>query len=143
MLKDLEIQNNEKWIDNPSDIVICNLCLEEKLLIKKYWDPSVIKYIEATKTIKACCRQLINSKIRCKRCKNFNSSMRSKKLKKATPVWANLFEIKKLYAKCPEGYEVDHIIPLRGINVSGLHVETNLQYLSVIDNRKKSNNFKW
>jgi len=57
----------------------------------------------------------------------------------ATPKWANLLEIKDFYKKCPEGYEVDHVIPLRGKNVSGLHVPWNLQYLSMRDNRKKSN----
>lgn len=49
--------------------------------------------------------------------------------------------IKEFYANCPEGYEVDHIIPLRGVTVSGLHVISNLQYLLKEDNRVKSNKF--
>lgn len=60
---------------------------------------------------------------------------------KRTPKWANLKAIKKFYRNCPEGYEVDHIIPLQGKNVCGLHVEYNLQYLTKIENRKKSNKF--
>jgi hypothetical protein len=44
----------------------------------------------------------------------------------------NLSIIKEFYSKCPIGYEVDHIIPLNGKNVSGLHTITNLQYLKVV-----------
>lgn len=56
-----------------------------------------------------------------------------------TPAWANLLEIVQFYKKCPEGYHVDHIIPLRGKKVSGLHVLENLQYLSAIENMRKNN----
>lgn len=57
------------------------------------------------------------------------------------PVWSETKEIKEFYANCPEGYEVDHIIPLQGELVSGLHVLGNLQYLTVSENRSKSNKF--
>jgi hypothetical protein len=58
-----------------------------------------------------------------------------------TPNWADLAAIKQFYLNCPEGYEVDHIIPLKGKNVSGLHILENLQYLPASLNRKKSNTF--
>lgn len=58
-----------------------------------------------------------------------------------TPPWANLDKIKEIYDNCPEGYHVDHIVPLQGGLVSGLHVETNLQYLPAIENIKKGNKF--
>ena len=64
---------------------------------------------------------------------------RRAKLLKAIPKFANLNKIKEIYKNCPKGYEVDHIIPLQGKNVSGLHVETNLQYLPIRENRVKSN----
>lgn len=59
--------------------------------------------------------------------------------KNRTPGWADLKAIEEFYINCPEGYEVDHIIPLHGKDVSGLHVIDNLQYLTKEENRKKSN----
>lgn len=58
-----------------------------------------------------------------------------------TPPWADLKKIKEIYDNCPEGYHVDHIVPLNGKLVSGLHIETNLQYLPAIENIKKGNKF--
>jgi hypothetical protein len=60
---------------------------------------------------------------------------------KRTPVWADLAAIKKFYENCPDGHEVDHIAPLRGKTVCGLHVLTNLQYLPAADNRAKGCSF--
>ncbi len=59
----------------------------------------------------------------------------------ACPVWANKDAIKTFYDECPDGHHVDHIIPLLGKNISGLHVENNLQYLTVSENSRKGNSF--
>ena len=58
------------------------------------------------------------------------------------PNWANLDKIKEFYFNRPVGYHVDHIIPLNGRKVSGLHVENNLQYLLPKDNLSKGNRFE-
>jgi hypothetical protein len=57
------------------------------------------------------------------------------------PIWADKELIKEFYLNCPEGYHVDHIIPLRGKLVSGLHIINNLQYLPAKDNISKGNKF--
>ena len=58
------------------------------------------------------------------------------------PSWADLEKIKEFYTNCPDGYHVDHIIPLRGKLVSGLHVIDNLQYLLGSQNLSKGNKFE-
>lgn len=60
----------------------------------------------------------------------------------ATPRWLSAeqrAEIFSFYKNRPPGYEVDHIVPLQGKNVSGLHVPWNLQYLPAAENRRKGN----
>lgn len=66
-----------------------------------------------------------------KRCRDINQ----------TPKWANLSEIEYFYSNRPEGYHVDHIIPLKGALVSGLHVIENLQYLPKEENLSKGNKY--
>ena len=75
-----------------------------------------------------------------------NNKRRTDKIQR-TPKWANLFLIRKVYEECaklikkhgPRSYHVDHIIPLRGKNVSGFHVENNLQILEAKENLRKGN----
>jgi 5-methylcytosine-specific restriction endonuclease McrA len=58
------------------------------------------------------------------------------KLRGQTPPHADLNAIREFYDNCPDGYEVDHIIP---ISKGGLHILENLQYLTAIENKRKSN----
>ena len=66
----------------------------------------------------------------------------SRRIKRATPKWIDREQVKEVYRTCPEGYEVDHIIPLRGELVCGLHVHENLQHLTIEENRTKTNLFE-
>ena len=64
-----------------------------------------------------------------------NANYRAKLLKQ-TPPDVDRNAIKEFYINCPKGHEVDHIIP---IDKGGQHTLSNLQYLTISENRKKSN----
>jgi hypothetical protein len=79
---------------------------------------------------------------------NHRNSIRRAAEKSATPSWANLEEIAYKYRLAQYfdwisggfvKHHVDHIIPLRGKDVCGLHVENNLQILIDKDNLQKAN----
>lgn len=80
---------------------------------------------------------------------NANSAKKRAVKLRASPPWLTdeqLEDIKHFYAFAKQlevetglKYHVDHIIPLQGINVCGLHVPWNLQVLLAVDNIKKSN----
>ena len=66
------------------------------------------------------------------------------------PKWVKMDDFLEIYRKVEElcakhgedSHVVDHIIPLRGIKVSGLHVPENLQILTRAENREKANKFE-
>lgn len=82
----------------------------------------------------------------------YDSKRRAAKLQR-TPAWANLEAIKQVYADCveinlaattagcTEKFVVDHIIPIQGKLVSGLHISSNLQIITAKENLAKSNKF--
>lgn len=84
-------------------------------------------------------------------CNSANAKRRSVKLS-ATPPWLTeedydaIKEMYELAQACSEVFEmkchVDHIVPLQGENVCGLHVPWNLQVLSAFENISKGNRIK-
>lgn len=73
---------------------------------------------------------------------SYLAKYRASKLQ-AAPAWLTkeqLATMRALYAEAKKmGLEVDHIIPLQGVNVCGLHVPWNLQLLTRQQNASKSN----
>jgi hypothetical protein len=60
----------------------------------------------------------------------------------AMPAWADLKAIEAVYAEAAGlGLVVDHVIPLGGKQVCGLHVEGNLRLLTKLDNLRKGNRY--
>jgi 5-methylcytosine-specific restriction endonuclease McrA len=92
----------------------------------------------------------------CKRCKNVEykrrhigrvieqTSARKRHVKRATPPWVDRNLIRPFYQEAARltaqrgiSHHVDHIIPLRGDDVSGLHVPWNLQVIPWTENLRK------
>jgi ATPase subunit of ABC transporter with duplicated ATPase domains len=136
-IKEWRAANPEKWAE------------QSKRYAKKYPEKSVArtqawkarnpeKAVEVDKRT----RQKNSARVTANRAK-----YRAVKLQ-ATPVWLNKahwFEMSCVYVyrdalkRVGLNYQVDHIVPLRGKNVSGLHVPENLQVILATQNRLKNN----
>lgn len=132
------------------------MCRAHDLKMKRYGNPSVDnRRLFGSPTCVTCGadRQGKGGKNLCHRCyhnayyhenveaERARKNSRRSYLKRVTPAWADREAIREFYANCPTGHEVDHIIPVQGKHVTGLHVLGNLQYLPMPDNRRKSNLF--
>lgn len=125
--------------------------LDNKEVIKartKEWNKNNSEYAK-----KRCAEYRLKNEIKLKESRKQNyknnpyparflAKLHKLKKKQAVPKWANLDKIKEIYKNCPEGYQVDHVIPLQGKIVCGLHVDNNLQYLTPLENMSKSNKFE-
>lgn len=74
------------------------------------------------------------------------NSERQARVLRAMPDWVDRAEIREIYAERERveaetgiPHDVDHIVPLRGEGVCGLHVPWNLRVIPKIENQKKSN----
>lgn len=80
-----------------------------------------------------------------------DTSVRKRRHREATPAWLTKEErlqmrelyvqARKLTAVTGERYVVDHIVPLRGESVCGLHVPWNLRVITQDENLQKSNKY--
>jgi len=138
-------------------VKVCSTCKKEKPLSeyhmrnRKRKDNSV--YQQPYSSCKECRRDndryyknTPNGKI----LKRNNSRLRDKRNRQATPKWLNkeqrkeiidtYNEMRELNKLNLESYHVDHIIPIRGESICGLHVPWNLRVIKASDNMSKSNN---
>ncbi len=122
-----------------------------QILAKKrfYYEVNKNELLQKQKVYRTANRDKINQRVNeylrthPEKRKAGSAKYRAAKLQR-TPKWLtskDLNQICNFYESCPEGYHVDHVIPLQGKNVSGLHVLENLQYLPATENLRKSN--KW
>lgn len=79
---------------------------------------------------------------------NALTAKRREGVRQATPTWANLDAIERLYIEARAMTEstgiqhhVDHVVPLRSKIVCGLHCEANLQILPGAENLSKFNRY--
>lgn len=77
-----------------------------------------------------------------------HSAKRRAERSNRTPPWADLGKIRELHREAQRltretgtPHHVDHVIPLQGETVSGLHVHTNMQILTGSENSRKRNRF--
>jgi hypothetical protein len=113
-----------------------------KLYKQKWWLQNKNKLLEKRKEYGSWHRLNNLDKYAAK--ESFRRAMKMQRI----PAWADKKDILKFYElarkKTQETniqYHVDHIIPLQGKNVCGLHVENNLQILSAQDNLIKGNRY--
>lgn len=129
----------------------CDKCDAEKLLAKyalvdiknPYNHNRKVTCIECEKAMAK--RPRGNSETRAAR-QAAHTSKRRRRTRIALPSWVDLDEIAKFYIKAREiskatgiKHHVDHIYPIKGKMVCGLHVPWNLQILPWRDNIVKSN----
>lgn len=139
---------NAEWFQSNRD--------KSKVVSREYYHINKIKSkIRAAKwrsDNKERCKFLSN-KWRALNKGKINSYVKFRKLSKIkrTPIWLTKDDLKqiaeiykeanRLSVETKTKHHVDHIIPLQGKNVSGLHVPSNLQILTATENCRKSNKY--
>ena len=101
-----------------------------------------LKHIEWCRQSRERCKDRITAR------SAYCSAKRRCDLLQRTPPWANLKKIERVYMLrnwvadfTGKDYHVDHVIPLKGEFISGLHVAENLQILPATENLAKHNNW--
>lgn len=123
--KDAALKNSAEWYANNRERSL-ELCAAWQRNNKAAVNATNSKWRKANP--KACCVQ---------------AKVRAKRVRSATPPWVNMEAIRAVYAACPPSMQVDHIVPIKGKNVCGLHVAWNLSYLTISENSSKGNRWPW
>ena len=130
----------------PSSRTVCAICSTEKANTefhmvhgKRHGKRCLACATQATKAFRE--KRLAEVPDLHRAARSHESNMRRAGVAKRIPPWADKEAIAEIYAARPAGYHVDHVIPLFGKLVSGLHVESNLQHLPARENMKKNRSF--
>jgi len=118
-----------------SDKKLCNSC--QKVLSKSLFGVNNSMFDKLQTSCKDC--RYTYYKMHPEIQRNIVSRRRSFTAKLYTDKYRT--ELLEFYRNCPNGYQVDHIVPLIHPLVCGLHVPWNLQYLTNYDNAVKNNKF--
>lgn len=126
-----------KWYKNKTQ---CNCCYN-----KEYKKANKVKVLDGLRNWRKNNKEYVRLyKNEYNKRTNNSSHLEMKRHTKklnAMPTWVNQEELKLVYKNRPPGYEVDHIHPLQGELISGLHIPQNLQYLTPSENVLKHNKF--
>ena len=103
---------------------------------------------EAWCALRAAARLRAAKARRAARVRSDTAGRRAAKLQR-TPAWADVTAIRALHEEANRltrvtgvPHEVDHILPLRGRLVSGLHVHTNMRVIPARENARKGNSYE-
>jgi len=126
----------------------CSVCNKERKIANKEHNAQYMRKWWAKNSTK---KAIYDKKARQTKPEVFNQKSRTRQANqlKRMPKWLSKLQkqhIQMFYTSAKQlqnelgiKMHVDHIIPLQGKLVSGLHVPWNLQVLSAVDNVKKSN----
>ncbi|MEK9770647.1 MAG: hypothetical protein VW683_17190 [Betaproteobacteria bacterium] len=136
--KEAQIAYRKQWREDNPDYQKEHYAKEENRAKKRDWEREYYaknreKMVKKSSDWAKANRDKVNESQR------VNKRMYMAKRRAATPAWNDELVMRMIYEDCPQGHHVDHIIPLNGKNVSGLHVHYNLQWLPAEENIRKSN----